>query len=250
MLNEAAVAGVASRLVNCSIPKRPTPLTLEILTKLDERVDVWARDVEQQDRLAGLLGRRVDVAPDIGALLEPTRTPVTEQLEARHVDGYFVFVPNAHFYTHAGVGRAELVQIWRDTIRRLSTHLPVIVMPHDLRTPPGDVELSRELAADQVGVEVVVPSSGAEAKQILAQATLVVSARLHACIGAMSSGTPCLGIEYFNKFIGQFEWYGGLGSLIGQADVLDPAVVAERVDNMLSRSRADKPQLDFAHAWL
>lgn len=37
---------------------------------------------------------------------------------------------------------------------------------------------------------------------------------MHACVAALSSGVPTVGIGYVGKFSGQFAWYGDLGAVV------------------------------------
>lgn len=50
------------------------------------------------------------------------------------------------------------------------------------------------------GVDVCIPSSLGEARDVLGSARVVVGARMHACLNALSSGTPAVAIAYSRKF--------------------------------------------------
>jgi colanic acid/amylovoran biosynthesis protein len=65
----------------------------------------------------------------------------------------------------------------------------------------------------------------AEIKPLLGRCDLVVAGRMHACIGALSMGTPAVGVAYSRKFKGVFESLG-LGEW-----VIDPRTMG--VEEML-----------------
>jgi colanic acid/amylovoran biosynthesis protein len=62
-----------------------------------------------------------------------------------------------------------------------------------------DVPVVRELAA-RFGIEAVVPTDLDEVRRTVAGARLVVGARMHACLNAISTGTPAIAWAYSRKF--------------------------------------------------
>ena len=52
----------------------------------------------------------------------------------------------------------------------------------------------------RVGIRAVVPSSLEDARKQLACAGVVVGARMHASLNAISQGTPCVPLAYSRKF--------------------------------------------------
>lgn len=237
MLNVAAAAGHPAALVNFSLPTTVHPAAGRILRSLDPAVVVRARDSLSAQRAADLLGRTVPCTPDIAALLPPASRPVGASgasgvLAAAPV----VFVPNAHLGGMYGVGTGHLVALWRDlgrSMRENGDHRPVEVVVHDIRDSVGDVALGRRIvdALAEVGVEatLTVPATAAEAKAAIAAADHCVSARMHACVAALSSGVPTVGVGYVGKFSGQFDWYGDLGSVLEYRPDLTADEILERV---------------------
>ena len=228
-LNLAVQSGHSGKLVNSSVTARPTPLSTRILRRLDDRVEVWARDRPSQHALEESLGRRVGLSPDVGCLVA-ARDAGAFDPDARYPErGFAVVVPNAHFSTHLRLDERAIIDAWSSMAKALP--LPVVVMPHDLRAFPGDVELARRLAAAS-DAALYVPADAADAKHVLSRAALCVSARMHACVGALSSGTPTVGLEYLDKFRGQFDWYGALGRVVRQQDVGDASAIVGAVASL------------------
>jgi hypothetical protein len=208
LLNAAVSAGHPASLVNFSLPERIHPDARRILRQLDDRVTVQARDAVSARRAEDVFDREVSCAPDIAAELEPAGeagggSPV-------------VFVPNAHLGGMYGVTTEQLVDLWRNIGLQLGQ--PVDIVVHDIREEVGDLELGRRTAAalGEAGIPatVTVPATAAEAKDAISGARVCVSARMHACVAALSSGVPTVGIGYVGKFAGQFAWYGDLGAVL------------------------------------
>lgn len=91
----------------------------------------------------------------------------------------------------------------------------VTLMAHVVRSPSGndDVdacwELSRRLKEENVNVRVVVPNDLQAARANLAGSNVVVGARMHACLNALSVGTPAIPWAYSRKFVpllGDLGW--------------------------------------------
>ncbi len=229
MLNVAAAAGHPAALVNFSLPTTVHPAAARILRGLEPAVVVRARDHLSAQRATEILGRTVPSTPDIAALLPPA--PRHERSAAP-----VVFVPNAHLGGMYGVGTEHLVTLWRDLghrMRERGDDRPVEVVVHDVRDSVGDVALGRRIveALAEVGVDatLTVPATAAEAKAAIAAADHCVSARMHACVAALSSGVPTVGIGYVGKFSGQFDWYGDLGSVLEYRPDLAADEILERI---------------------
>lgn len=242
-LRQAASNGECAMLVNFSMSETPTPEALRLLRRLPASVEHWARDRYSQQRATRLLGREVHSAPDVGALARVEPTPSSLALIDRIGSGnYIVLSPNAHMHTKGWLSREQNMGTWVNFARQLDDDMPVVVLPHDLRARPGDIMMSRELAETirsrmpQKTVELFVPSYVGEAKSILSQALGLVSGRMHACVGALSTGVPTVGIEYLDKFKGQFEWYQGLGDVISYTAALDSSQLMAVFEDALARA--------------
>ncbi len=225
LLNAAVGAGHPASLVNFSLPETVHPDARRILRRLDAGVTVRARDAVSARRAHDVFGREVSCAPDIAAELEPAG----EVGEGSPV----VFVPNAHLGGMYGVTTAQLVDLWRNTGVQLGQ--PVEVVVHDIREEVGDLELGRRIAAALEGAgipaSVTVPATAAEAKGAISGAQVCISARMHACVAALSSGVPTVGISYVGKFSGQFAWYGDLGAVVEYR----PDLTAEEIVDLVAQ---------------
>lgn len=79
----------------------------------------------------------------------------------------------------------------------------VSLLPHvlDNSTPDNDMIPIRELERTRHGeVDVLIPESLDEARRAVASASLVVGSRMHACLNALSVGTPAVPWAYSRKF--------------------------------------------------
>lgn len=77
------------------------------------------------------------------------------------------------------------------------------------KTPDNDVPAVREFAAQYAPeVTVHVPQNLQEVRAAVAAADLVIGARMHACLNALSSGTPAVAMAYSRKFAPLLEPLG------------------------------------------
>lgn len=229
LLNAAVQEGKRAELVNFSLPDHIDPDALRLLRKLDHRVQLEARDAVSARRAKVVFGREVACSADIAAKLQPAGKPLS--------GNPVVFVPNAHIGDMYSVSRVEIVDLWKNIA--LSLGMPVKVLVHDIREEVGDIELA-EIIAEKVrgsgiDADVIVPHSAAEAKGLLSGARVCVSSRMHACVAALSSGVPTVGIGYVGKFSGQFSWFGELGLTVDFRKDLTAEDVCTLVHRVLSK---------------
>lgn len=234
-----------ARLVNFSFGKNPTPTAVRLLRSLPEEVELWARDVDSQSRASTVLGRQVYAAPDVAALMAPLETVRGVEFVARMEGPYVVLVPNAHFMTMGWRDSEVVVEDWVEVaLGLIESGYQIALVPHDVRERPGDVQLAGEIQVrlNHKGVRssVYVPKSAPDAKYVISHASGVVSARMHGCVAALSMAVPTVGIEYLDKFRGQFEWYKGLGVVVDM-DRVDRAVPLLTELQELQESGASAP---------
>lgn len=115
--------------------------------------------------------------------------------------------------------------------------LRLVLLPH-VHRPPTDAEsdlgaawkLQLRLAGDYPGrVRVLdAPLDAMQLKWCLARFDWFAGARMHATIGAFSSGTPTLGLGYSDKAAGVFAECG-IGAEVADLRTHDAAALAERV---------------------
>lgn len=97
---------------------------------------------------------------------------------------------------------------YRSTVRTIIEGLladgrSVTLLPHVLNADgtDDDVPVARELsAAYDDRLELRIPTDLDDARSIIAAARLVIGARMHACLNALSTGTPAVAMAYSRKF--------------------------------------------------
>ncbi|PZH17565.1 hypothetical protein C1I97_04955 [Streptomyces sp. NTH33] len=168
----------------------------------------------------GLPEHRVRLSSDPAFLL-PTATgertsAVLRPLGLTPEDSYVCLIPSQGITRFSGLGEAQHAA----ALTRLATALvrtrkmPVVLVPHchDSRRHNDDRILAARIA-EAAGMPQVMTLPGAltvcDYKGVLSHAELVISERLHAAIGALSSGVPAIAIGHSHKFNGVLaETYG------------------------------------------
>ncbi|WP_431278372.1 polysaccharide pyruvyl transferase family protein [Leifsonia poae] len=157
---------------------------------------VMARDSASADH-AGELGRTPDVlTTDVVFALPRPDVPLTRDV-VLNVSGLLWF-PNPH------VDSAK----YRHTVTRLYRSLradgrDVTLLAHvlDSDNPDSDIaaiaEFSSTVATD---AEVVLPTGLDDVRTTVASARVVIGSRMHACLNALSVGTPAIPLAYSRKF--------------------------------------------------
>lgn len=91
-----------------------------------------------------------------------------------------------------------------EAIRRLQQkRRTVSLLAHvvDNATPDNDVPALNDVAAAIGGeLELIIPASLDEVRRVVSSANLVIGARMHACLNAISTGTPAIPWAYSRKF--------------------------------------------------
>lgn len=167
---------------------------------------VFARDHESAAASARL-GRPVDMtATD---MVFGLRQPVTdaERDVLLNVSG-LLWNPNTHVDHEAYRGAVHTV------IDELIQHgRRVTLLPHvlDSADPDNDVPVAAALqdAYGSAVLDLHVPAGLDDARRVIASARVVIGARMHACLNALSTGTPAIAMAYSRKFaplLGALGW--------------------------------------------
>jgi polysaccharide pyruvyl transferase WcaK-like protein len=113
----------------------------------------------------------------------------------------------------------------------------------DSASSDNDVRALTEFAAAHEGpVDVVVPESLAEVRETVAGASVVLGSRMHACLNALSVGTPAVPLAYSRKFeplLHDVGWRYGI-DLRTEADAVE-AVLRILEEEPLAAAAADVP---------
>jgi colanic acid/amylovoran biosynthesis protein len=195
----------------------------------------WARDEDSLAVLRELLGddfdpRRHRSGVDVAFGLEarpparPLAEPITAWLErgpgaatiGLNVSGLLYNDPEATPKYGLGADYARAMRLLvREFLRR--TEARVLLVPHVL-PPSGFLEsdgvaclaLRESLAADERLRVAVLPVGldASETKHVVSRLEWFSGARMHACIGALSTGVPTGGVAYSAKMRGVFETCG------------------------------------------
>lgn len=165
---------------------------------------VMARDPASAAQ-AENLGRSVDAQSTdvVFALPQPVRT--AERDVILNISG-LLWSPGPH--VDADHYRKTVTALYQELLR---TGRSVSLLAHVLNSPvaDNDVPAIREFAAARApGVEVLIPTSLTHVRELLASGNTVIGSRMHACLNALSTGTPAVPLAYSRKFAPLF---GNLG---------------------------------------
>ncbi|MCA4133064.1 polysaccharide pyruvyl transferase family protein [Arthrobacter sp. M4] len=167
---------------------------------------VFVRDSISQG-FARELGREPDrLATDVVfALPQPT-------LRAERAD-VGLNVSGLLWNTDSHVSGAEYRSMTRELIRNLlDSGRSVTLIPHVIENPStdNDMDAVRDLKTEfGDAVQVYVPSDLPEVRAFVAGCNVVIGARMHACLNALSVGTPAIPLAYSRKFaplLGDLGW--------------------------------------------
>ncbi|WP_415131174.1 polysaccharide pyruvyl transferase family protein [Microbacterium sp.] len=184
---------------------------------------VYARDPASV-AAARELGRPVDrLASDLVFGIDQP-TPRTGHDVLLNVSG-LLWKPNSH------VDSERYQRFVRATIAGLlDAGRGVTLLPHvlDSADHDNDVPVSRMLADEYGGrIDLHVPTDLDDVRETIAGSALVIGSRMHACLNAVSTGTPAIAISYSRKFKPLFDEIGWPHvHALGEPDALSAQVVA------------------------
>lgn len=170
---------------------------------------VMARDGKSAE-MAAKLRRPVDLlATDVVFALPQQDVPKTHDV-ILNVSG-LLWTPNTH------VDHERYRKLMLDLSRRLvSAGRKLTLLAHviDSPDPDNDVPACRELrdqlvAAEVCQPEIVIPTSLTHVRSEIASAQVIIGARMHACLNALSLGIPAVPLAYSRKFVPLLQPIGG-----------------------------------------
>ena len=166
---------------------------------------VFARDPVSADAAAAL-GRPVDaVTSDLAFAIPPPEEVARRRDVILNVSG-LLWQENPH--VDARAYREAVTTIVR---MLLAGSRSVAVLPHVLDSHDRDNDapavdaLAAEFGAD---LEVVAPRGLDDARAIIAGSRVLIGARMHACLNALSTGVPAIAMAYSRKFAPLFDAIG------------------------------------------
>lgn len=101
----------------------------------------------------------------------------------------------------------------------------VTLLPHvlDSGDHDNDVPTAHAIVAEfGSAVDVYVPTGLDDAREVIAASNILIGARMHACLNALSTGVPAIAMAYSRKFeplLGSIDW-PHVVELTGNADVV------------------------------
>ncbi|MET4137446.1 polysaccharide pyruvyl transferase family protein [Pseudarthrobacter sp. PvP090] len=154
---------------------------------------------------AEILGRPVDARSTdvVFALPQPLRTAQRDVI--LNISG-LLWAPGPHM--DADHYRRTVASLYQELLREGRS---VSLLAHVLDSPvaDNDVPAIREFAAAHApGAEVLIPTSLTHVRTLVASGNVVVGSRMHACLNALSSGTPAVALAYSRKFAPLFQDLG------------------------------------------
>lgn len=157
---------------------------------------VLSRDADSTNQAADL-GRPVDLQTTdvVFAIPAPERHIVRDVIF--NVSG-LLWSPNPHVDSESY--RTTVQGLYEELTRQGRT---VSLLAHVLDSPvaDNDVPAIEELVrANGLDAEVLIPSSLTHVRELVASANVVVGSRMHACLNALSVGTPAIPLAYSRKF--------------------------------------------------
>lgn len=175
---------------------------------------VMARDAESA-RYAAQLGRPVDVLTTDVVFALPVPEVPRDRDVILNVSG-LLWNDNPH--VDALVYRTLVTDLYRTLVaagRRVTLLAHVIGADGN----DADVRVMGEFArAVEAEPEQIVPASLDEARRVIASAQILLGSRMHACLNALSVGTPTIPLAYSRKFKPLFDGIGWHTTV----DVRDP----------------------------
>lgn len=214
LLNGAVRGGKRAALANFSMRETVPRAAIRVLRTLSNDVSLFARDEVSQVRAESVFGREVGIYPDIAMLMPATRDESSEKLASwidESPDPVIGLVVNAHLRSLYSGSLEPEEAFTAATQSLIRAGYRVALIAHDVRRQPGDIQLLAtivgNLGNERDRVRSYVPASASGAKAALGLCRIVVTARMHGAVAALSQGVPTVGLEYVGKFVGQFRWY-------------------------------------------
>ena len=166
---------------------------------------VFARDPVSA-AAAVALGRPVDaVTSDLAFAIAPPEPVARRRDVILNVSG-LLWQDNAHVDARAyREGVTAIVRMLLADSRSVAV-LPHVLDSHDRDNDAPAVDaLAAEFGAD---LEVVAPRNLDDARAIIAGSRVLIGARMHACLNALSTGVPAIAMAYSRKFAPLFDAIG------------------------------------------
>lgn len=185
---------------------------------------VMARDAASAAYSAQVLGRPVDVHTTDVVFALPQPVPDVRRDVILNVSG---LLWNEGPHVDAGAYRRTVTDLYAGLV---ASGREVTLLAHvlDSTKADNDVPAVEEFARQQARTpEVVIPTDLDGVRSAVASAQVVIGSRMHACLNALSVGTPAVPLAYSRKFAPLLDDLGWDATVDLRTDP-DPAAAALR----------------------
>lgn len=198
LVHEFAVqAGVATVMAPQTIGPFETVRSRILARRSLHRSDlVFARDPESATA-AAQMGRPVDATTtDLAfAIAQPAK--IVEQRDVLLNVSGLLWNDNPHVNAS---GYRRLVRDIAERLRRSGREVTLLAHVLESPSPDNDVPAVRSLARELGSIETIIPQDLDSVRNAIAGSQLVIGARMHACLNALSVGVPTIPLAYSRKF--------------------------------------------------
>lgn len=238
LVNAFARAGIPCCITGFSFNEAPSLSVVEEFRRLPSGVRICLRDAVSLERFERIVGRGAILVADLAFLVkEAESAPVADRVvpwaagqkaAGRQLLGINI---NPQVVAHLPHGTEEGIA---DSVAEcckglLQENISIVLIPHDFRPGCADLRVMNmvwsrigELAGNHA-IVLADQFSAQEIKTACKALDLVLSARMHLAIGALSVCTPVCGIQYQGKFEGLFKHFGFARDVfIEPENALDP----------------------------
>jgi len=178
---------------------------------------VLARDRDSFEDVKKLGVRtRMRCCPDTAFLLEPAESEHSRRLARIKRDRPVVGLS----VSYQGYRRAATAELYLEAMAALARHaiakgMHVVILPNELFVTDAEkddediaTEINSLVADDRCEVLYTRDIPGEEIKGVVQQCDVVVAARYHTVIAALSMGIPVLAIGWHHKYVGVLSRFG------------------------------------------
>lgn len=158
---------------------------------------VFARDPESATAAAEL-GRPVDATTTdlVFAIAQPPESGQQRDV-LLNVSG-LLWNENPHV---PAAGYRAMVRDIAEHLRRSGREVTLLAHVLDSPSPDNDVPAVQSLARELGGAEMIIPHDLDSVRNAISGSQLVIGARMHACLNALSVGVPTIPLAYSRKFV-------------------------------------------------
>lgn len=246
--------GIQTIFTGFSFNERPSKSVIKAFRHLPDSVHICLRDEVSLQRFESTVGRKATLVADLAFLLLPeldsmVARQVTDWAIQQHNMGQRVLGINVNpqvvAHLQHGTEMAIASSVAESSRELLRQRVSIAFIPHDFRPGCADLRVLSIVRDMLEGIDtsrVMFLTNEFSAREIKAACRpfdLVMSARMHLAIGALSVGTPVCGIQYQGKFEGLFRHFDLDSDLfISPEDALDKQRLTKFILKHLAQAEA------------